>query len=141
MTDGYLSLTDRDRDEMLAAIGRPVFRRVPTEELNETVEGLIVAWLDARAPGESFRYTSGCPLDTPDGFKVGISNGNRKNRRTTPANGKTSAPAPFATLPDWAKRAISVTPLWAKRKKASLDGSEIWPSQTTTHWLQTGRKL
>jgi ApaG protein len=23
------------------------------------------------APGESFRYTSGCPLDTPDGFMVG----------------------------------------------------------------------
>jgi ApaG protein len=22
-------------------------------------------------PGESFRYTSGCPLDTPDGFMVG----------------------------------------------------------------------
>ncbi len=23
------------------------------------------------APGESFRYTSGCPLDTPDGFMAG----------------------------------------------------------------------
>jgi ApaG protein len=23
------------------------------------------------APGEVFRYTSGCPLDTPDGFMVG----------------------------------------------------------------------
>jgi ApaG protein len=23
------------------------------------------------APGASFRYTSGCPLDTPDGFMVG----------------------------------------------------------------------
>ncbi|MGL4635745.1 MAG: Co2+/Mg2+ efflux protein ApaG [Beijerinckiaceae bacterium] len=23
------------------------------------------------APGDSFRYTSGCPLDTPDGFMVG----------------------------------------------------------------------
>jgi catechol 2,3-dioxygenase-like lactoylglutathione lyase family enzyme len=31
----------------------------------------------------------------PDGFNVWITNGNRKNRRTTPASGKTSAPAPF----------------------------------------------
>ena len=23
------------------------------------------------APGESYRYTSGCPLETPDGFMVG----------------------------------------------------------------------
>ena len=38
-----------------AAIGRPVFRRVPTEELDQMVESLIVGWLDARAPGESFR--------------------------------------------------------------------------------------
>lgn len=31
----------------------------------------------------------------PDGFDLQISNGNSKNRRQTPANGKTSAPAPF----------------------------------------------
>jgi catechol 2,3-dioxygenase-like lactoylglutathione lyase family enzyme len=31
----------------------------------------------------------------PDGFDLQISNGNRKNRRQGPANGKTSAPAPF----------------------------------------------
>ena len=31
----------------------------------------------------------------PDGFDVWITNGTRKNRRTSPANGKTSAPAPF----------------------------------------------
>jgi catechol 2,3-dioxygenase-like lactoylglutathione lyase family enzyme len=31
----------------------------------------------------------------PDGFDLQISNGNPKNRRVTPANGKTSAPAPF----------------------------------------------
>ena len=40
----------------VAAIGRPVFRRVPTEELDETVERLIVAWLEGRiVPSESFR--------------------------------------------------------------------------------------
>jgi catechol 2,3-dioxygenase-like lactoylglutathione lyase family enzyme len=33
----------------------------------------------------------------PDGFDLQISNGNRKNRRQGPANGKTSAPAPFAS--------------------------------------------
>jgi len=31
----------------------------------------------------------------PDGFDLQISNGNRKNRRQGPANGKTSSPAPF----------------------------------------------
>ena len=31
----------------------------------------------------------------PDGFDLQISNGNSKNRRQSPANGKTSAPAPF----------------------------------------------
>jgi sulfite reductase beta subunit-like hemoprotein len=35
-------------------IGRSLFRRVPTEELDALVEGLIVGWLDGRADGESF---------------------------------------------------------------------------------------
>ncbi len=38
-----------------AAIARPVFRRVPTEELNETVDRLVFAWLTARRPDEDFR--------------------------------------------------------------------------------------
>jgi sulfite reductase (ferredoxin) len=38
-----------------AAIARPVFRRVPTEELDATVEGLVAGWLASRRPGESFR--------------------------------------------------------------------------------------
>lgn len=33
----------------------------------------------------------------PDGFDLQISNGNRRNRRTTPAPGKIGAPAPFAS--------------------------------------------
>src|SRR4051812_10313451 len=37
-----------------AAIGRPLFRRVPTERLNEAVEGLVGGWLDTRSDGESF---------------------------------------------------------------------------------------
>jgi sulfite reductase beta subunit-like hemoprotein len=38
-----------------AAIARPVFRRVPTEELDETVVGLVRGWVERRADGESFR--------------------------------------------------------------------------------------
>jgi ferredoxin-nitrite reductase len=38
-----------------AAIGRPLFRRVPTTELDETVSGLIAGWLEHRTQGESFR--------------------------------------------------------------------------------------
>lgn len=37
-----------------AAIGRPLFRRVPTEELDAAVHGLVAGWLDSRSRGESF---------------------------------------------------------------------------------------
>jgi ferredoxin-nitrite reductase len=35
-------------------IGKSIFRRVPTEELDVAVEGLIRGWLNGRADGESF---------------------------------------------------------------------------------------
>jgi ferredoxin-nitrite reductase len=38
-----------------AAIARPVFRRVPTEELDDVVVALVAGWVDGRADGESFR--------------------------------------------------------------------------------------
>jgi ferredoxin-nitrite reductase len=38
-----------------AAIGRPLFRRVPTEELDEAVVGLVQGWVGGRAAGETFR--------------------------------------------------------------------------------------
>jgi ferredoxin-nitrite reductase len=38
-----------------AAIARPVFRRVPAEDLNASVEGLVGGWLDGRLAEESFR--------------------------------------------------------------------------------------
>jgi sulfite reductase (ferredoxin) len=38
-----------------AAIARPVFRRVPTEELDEIVDRLVSAWVAARGTGEDFR--------------------------------------------------------------------------------------
>jgi ferredoxin-nitrite reductase len=38
-----------------AAIARPLFRRVPSEELDLPVEGLVAGWLEGRRDGESFR--------------------------------------------------------------------------------------
>src|SRR5262249_54799787 len=38
-----------------AAIARPVFRRVPTEELDDVVLALVGGWVDARVEGETFR--------------------------------------------------------------------------------------
>src|ERR671934_1400153 len=35
-------------------IGRPLFRRVPTDELDAPVEGLIAGWLEQRRHGEGF---------------------------------------------------------------------------------------
>ena len=37
-----------------AEIGRSLFRRVPTDELDGAVEGLIAGWLEGRSDGESF---------------------------------------------------------------------------------------
>jgi ferredoxin-nitrite reductase len=47
-----------------AAIARPVFRRVPTDELDATVEGLVAGWLAARRDEESFRTF--CDRSTDD---------------------------------------------------------------------------
>jgi sulfite reductase beta subunit-like hemoprotein len=38
-----------------AAIARPVFRRVPTGELDDVVVRLVDGWIDVRSEGESFR--------------------------------------------------------------------------------------
>ena len=38
-----------------AAIGRALFRRVPTDELDGVVEGLVAGWLDRRGDDESFK--------------------------------------------------------------------------------------
>ena len=38
-----------------AAIGRPLFRRVPTEELDDAVVGLVAGWLADGRAGERFR--------------------------------------------------------------------------------------
>ena len=54
-----------------AAIARPVFRRVPTEELDETVERLVRGWLAARAEGEDFRTFCDRTSDEELGILVG----------------------------------------------------------------------
>jgi len=47
-----------------AAIARPVFRRVSTEELDDAVVALVGGWVDRRAEGESFR--TWCDRTTDD---------------------------------------------------------------------------
>ncbi|HVV57587.1 MAG TPA: nitrite/sulfite reductase [Gaiellaceae bacterium] len=47
-----------------AAIGRPLFRRVPTAELDDAVVGLVQGWIDGRHAGETFR--SFCDRSTDD---------------------------------------------------------------------------
>ena len=47
-----------------AAIARPVFRRVPTEELDDAVVALVDGWVDGRVDGESFR--TWCDRTTDD---------------------------------------------------------------------------
>jgi sulfite reductase beta subunit-like hemoprotein len=54
-----------------AAIARPVFRRVPTEELDQTVERLVGGWLAARGEGEDFRAFCDRTSDEELGILVG----------------------------------------------------------------------
>jgi sulfite reductase beta subunit-like hemoprotein len=54
-----------------AAIARPVFRRVPTEELDVTVERLVSSWLTARWDGEDFRAFCDRMSDEELGIVVG----------------------------------------------------------------------
>jgi ferredoxin-nitrite reductase len=62
-----------------AAIGRPVFRRIPSEELDEMVERLVAAWLGARSEGESFR--SFCDRHSDDELGVLIGREPARSRR------------------------------------------------------------
>jgi ferredoxin-nitrite reductase len=54
-----------------AAIARPVFRRVPTGELDELVHGLVGGWLDRRADGETLRAFLDRTTDDELGLLVG----------------------------------------------------------------------
>ena len=62
-----------------AAIGRPVFRRVPTEELDDAVAGLVAGWLEGRLGRESFR--SFCDRHTDDELGALIGREPARSRR------------------------------------------------------------
>ncbi len=55
-----------------AAIGRPLFRRVLSEELNEAVEGLAAGWLGSRKLGESFTAFTRRLTDEELGAHAGV---------------------------------------------------------------------
>jgi sulfite reductase beta subunit-like hemoprotein len=59
-----------------AAIARPLFRRVPSEELDAPVKGLIAGWLAERQNGETFR--SFCDRLTDD--ELGVLAGREASR-------------------------------------------------------------
>lgn len=55
-----------------AQIGRSLFRRVPTDELDTAVEGLIAGWIDGRADGESFSAFTRRSSDEELGVLAGL---------------------------------------------------------------------
>jgi ferredoxin-nitrite reductase len=54
-----------------AAIARPVFRRVPTQDLDGLVHGLVGGWLERRADGETMRAFLDRTTDDELGHLVG----------------------------------------------------------------------
>jgi ferredoxin-nitrite reductase len=66
-----------------AAIARPVFRRVPTGDLDALVAGLVGGWLGGRADGETFRDF--CDRSTDDEL------GDLAGREPAPVRGKEAA--------------------------------------------------
>jgi sulfite reductase beta subunit-like hemoprotein len=63
-----------------AAIGRPLFRRVPTEELDAAVTGLIDGWLERRQPAETFTSFSRRLSDEELGVLAGVEPAKRRER-------------------------------------------------------------
>jgi sulfite reductase beta subunit-like hemoprotein len=55
-----------------AAIGRSLFRRVPTDELDAAVAGLVEGWLQDRLPGESFSEFARRSTDDELGALAGV---------------------------------------------------------------------
>ena len=64
-----------------AAIGRPLFRRVPTEELDAAVEGLVGGWLEGRRDGESFAAFATRLTDDELGALAGLEPARKRERR------------------------------------------------------------
>jgi sulfite reductase beta subunit-like hemoprotein len=63
-----------------AAIGRPLFRRILSEELDEAVEGLIGGWLEEREAGESFATFTRRLSDEDLGRLAGVEPARRRER-------------------------------------------------------------
>jgi sulfite reductase beta subunit-like hemoprotein len=68
-----------------AAIGRPLFRRVPSEELGAAVEGLVAGWLEGRAGGESFASFARRMSDDELGALAGVEPARRREREAAAA--------------------------------------------------------
>ncbi len=63
-----------------AAIARPLFRRVPTEELDVAVEGLVGGWIRERGDGESFAAFSTRLSDDELGVLAGLEPARKRER-------------------------------------------------------------
>jgi sulfite reductase beta subunit-like hemoprotein len=63
-----------------AAIGRPLFRRVPTEGLDEAVAGLVGGWLDGRTTDESFTQFTRRLTDDELGALAGLEPARKRER-------------------------------------------------------------
>jgi ferredoxin-nitrite reductase len=63
-----------------AAIGRPLFRRVPSEELDQAVDGLVQGWVESRRAAESFAAFSTRLSDEELGALAGLEPAKRRER-------------------------------------------------------------
>ncbi len=63
-----------------AAIGRSLFRRVPTEALDDAVIGLVGGWLEQREPGERFTSFTRRMSDDQLGALAGVEPAKRRER-------------------------------------------------------------
>jgi ferredoxin-nitrite reductase len=63
-----------------AAIGKPLFRRVPSEELDLAVEGLVGGWVERRRDGESFAAFATRLSDDELGVLAGLEPARKRER-------------------------------------------------------------
>jgi sulfite reductase beta subunit-like hemoprotein len=63
-----------------AAIGKPLFRRVPSEELDRAVEGLVGGWVDSRRDGEAFAAFAMRLSDDELGILAGLEPARKRER-------------------------------------------------------------
>jgi sulfite reductase beta subunit-like hemoprotein len=63
-----------------AAIGKPLFRRVPSEELDRAAAGLVGGWVDGRRDGESFAAFATRLSDDELGALAGLEPARKRER-------------------------------------------------------------